>query len=87
MSNHSSAKKRTRQTEKRRQHNKSYMSNVKTVIKAYTQQAAEKSNAAELQQTFPKVQSLIHKMAAKGLVHKNNAARKISNLQKLLISK
>ena len=89
MPNHSSAKKRTRQLEKRRNHNKSYLSNVKTAIKNYRQKIqdskSDKSIVPEaLAESFKKVQSLVQKAAAKGLLHKNNASRKISSLQKSL---
>jgi len=78
---HKSAIKRIRQTEKRTKRNRFYKTRVKTVIKelrlAIASKAVEESEKA-LQKSIP----LISKAASKGVLHKRNAARKISRLTK-----
>lgn len=79
MANIKSAKKRARQSEKRRQHNASMRSMVRTYIKkvlaAIT--AGDKKLAEE---SYKAAQPVIDRMARKGLIHKNKAARHKSRL-------
>lgn len=79
MANIASAKKRARQSEKRRQHNVGYRSMLKTSIKkvntAIESKDKEAANSA-LKAAIP----VIDKMAGKGLIHKNKAARHKSQL-------
>ena len=79
MANHKSAEKRMKQNEKRRISNISVKSLVKTrtkeVLKAFEEKDQEKAGEALI-----KARSVIAKAAAKGKLHKNNAARKISRL-------
>ena len=81
MANHKSAEKRMRQNEKRRINNISIKSLVKTrtkaVLKSFEEKDQEKAGEALI-----KARSVIAKAAAKGKLHKNNAARKISRLTK-----
>ena len=65
------------------------MSTVKTAIKNFRQKVqdskADSSIVPEMiADHFKKVQSLVQKAASKGLIHKHNASRKISSLQKSL---
>jgi small subunit ribosomal protein S20 len=81
LPNITSAKKRVRQAEKSRQHNKHIMSGmrtcVKNVLKAIT--AGDK----ELAQTaYCSAVSSLDATASKGLIHKNKAARHKSRLNK-----
>ena len=74
MANNPSAKKRARQSEKHRQHNASLRSMVRTYIKkVVTAIAANDRKLAEesLNEAIP----VIDRMASKGLIHKNKAAR------------
>lgn len=79
MANIKSAKKRARQSEKRRQHNAGMRSMVRTYIKKVLAAIAsgDKKLAQEALQT---AQPIIDRAAGKGLIHKNNAARHKSRL-------
>lgn len=81
MANSAQARKRARQSEKRRISNASERSMVRTYIKRVdaalaTQDAGAASTA--LADAMP----LIDKMVAKGIMHKNKAARHKSRLNK-----
>ncbi len=82
MANHKSAKKRARQTKKRTERNTSSLSKMKTNIKKLKAAVAgkDKDKAAIL---FNLNASYIMQLAAKKIIHKNNAARKISAIAKL----
>ncbi|MGP1930266.1 MAG: 30S ribosomal protein S20 [Arsenophonus sp. ET-YP4-MAG3] len=74
MANIKSAKKRAIQSEKRRQHNISRRSMVRTFIKkVYAAIATGDKEAA--QAAFNNMQPIIDRCATKGLIHKNKAAR------------
>lgn len=79
MANIKSAKKRARQSEQRRLRNVSHRSMVRTslrkVIKAI--EAKDKGAATE---AFAAAQPLMDRYAARGLIHKNKAARHKSRL-------
>ena len=79
LANSAQARKRARQAEKRRRHNASRRSMVRTYIKkvqaAIDEQDADAANAA-LTTAIP----IIDRMAAKGILHKNKAARHKSRL-------
>ena len=79
MPNHKSAKKRVRQTEKRRDVNRSNRSNLRTQIKKLRSAltAGDKNLGQEL--LNPTVSS-IDKAVNKGILHKNTAARYKSRL-------
>ncbi|HKL67990.1 MAG TPA: 30S ribosomal protein S20 [Bacteroidales bacterium] len=78
MANHNSALKRIRQSESRRLHNKYY---VKTMRNSLTKlrSTTDKEEAKEL---YPKVSSLLDKLARKNVIHKNKAANIKSSLTK-----
>jgi len=76
MANHQSAKKRIRQSEKRRVHNKFYAKSARNAIKKL-RETSEKDAAQEL---LPKVASLIDKLAKRNIIHKNKAANLKSKL-------
>jgi small subunit ribosomal protein S20 len=79
LANIASAKKRARQAEKHRQHNASLRSMVRTYIKkVYT--AIEAGDKAAAEGLFAKTQPVIDRMAHKGIIHKNKAARHKSRL-------
>jgi small subunit ribosomal protein S20 len=81
LANSPQAKKRARQSEKRRAHNASQRSTVRTYIKrvlgAVEAKDAETAGGA-LVQALP----MIDKMVTKGIMHKNQAARHKSRLTK-----
>ncbi|WMY94933.1 MAG: 30S ribosomal protein S20 [Arsenophonus sp.] len=79
MANIKSAKKRAIQAEKRRQHNASQRSTMRTFIKkVYSAISLGDKEAAK--KAFYKMQSIVDSYASKGLIHKNKAARHKSNL-------
>lgn len=79
MANIKSAKKRAIQSEKRRQHNASRRSMVRTFIKkVYAAIATGDKEAA--QKTFNDMQPIVDRYASRGLIHKNKAARHKANL-------
>ncbi|BAK48128.1 MAG: 30S ribosomal protein S20 [Lachnospiraceae bacterium] len=83
MANIKSAKKRILVTATKTERNKAIRSSVKTAIKKVEAAVAandkEAASAALLAAT-----SVISKAAGKGIYHKNNAARKVSRLSKLV---
>ncbi|SFU44812.1 30S ribosomal protein S20 [Xenorhabdus koppenhoeferi] len=79
MANIKSAKKRAVQSEKRRQHNVSRRSMVRTFIKkVYAAIATGDKETA--QKAFNDMQPIVDRHACKGLIHKNKAARHKSAL-------
>ncbi len=80
MANHKSAKKRIRQSEKRRVRNQAALTKMKTLIKK-VHTATEKA-AAEV--VLKDAVSFIDKSVTKGRMHKNTAARKKSSLTKFV---
>ena len=74
MANSKSAKKRALQSEKRRQHNASRRSMLRSYVKKVIAaiQAGDHSAATE---AFNAAQPILDRMATKGLIHKNKAAR------------
>ncbi|MBN1277295.1 MAG: 30S ribosomal protein S20 [Deltaproteobacteria bacterium] len=79
MANHKSALKRAKQSEVKRLRNKSYKTRVKNSVKevktAVTNNSSEQAN-----KTLVKAVSIIQKTSSKGIIHKKQAARKISRL-------
>ena len=83
MANIKSAKKRILVAQTKTERNKSIRSKVKTSIKKV--EAAVAANDKEAAQTaLIAATSEISKAETKGVYHKNNAARKISRLAKLV---
>ena len=79
MANSPQAKKRARQTEKRRTHNASQRSLVRTVIKKVN--AAVGTGDAEAAKTaYESAVPVFDRMADKGIIHQNKAARHKSRL-------
>jgi small subunit ribosomal protein S20 len=79
MANTAQARKRARQSEKRRQHNASLRSALRSAIKS-VRKAVEAGNAAEAQAVFQSATGLIDRIADKKIVHKNTASRHKSRL-------
>jgi small subunit ribosomal protein S20 len=88
VANHKSAAKRARQSVKKNARNKSYIAMVKTMVKKFLVGASElkagKKDGAEVAALFVGAQSALHKAAAKGLIHKNNASRRVGRLHNML---
>jgi small subunit ribosomal protein S20 len=83
LANHKSALKRQRQNEKRRAYNKTYRTRARTFVKkARTTIAAGDVEAAK-EATRLAIQDL-DRAASRGVIHRNNAARRKSRLMKQL---
>lgn len=79
MANTPQAKKRARQAEKRRAHNASLRSLVRTNIKKVLA-AIGTGDAQQAKAAYDSAVPVIDRMADKGIIHKNKAARRKSRL-------
>jgi small subunit ribosomal protein S20 len=79
VANSPQARKRARQSEKRRGHNASLRSLVRTVIKR-VDAAISSGDADAAREAYDKAVPVIDRMADKGIIHKNKAARHKSRL-------
>ena len=80
-----SAKKRIRQNEKRRLRNKAYKTKMRTLTKKFIE-AVNSGDASLAEKSFSSVSKEILKISSKGVIHKNQASRRISRLAKKLNS-
>jgi len=78
MANHKSAKKRIRSSEKKRVMNKITSTRIKSTMKKVL--GSEKREEAE--KHYKEAVALLDKSATRGRIHRNNAARKKSQLTK-----
>ena len=76
MANHQSAKKRIRQSETRRLHNKYYAKTTRNAVRKL-RSLTDKAVAEEL---LPKVAGMLDKLAKRNIIHKNKAANLKSKL-------
>ena len=83
MANIKSAKKRILVAKTRNERNKSVKSAVKTAIKKVEAAVAANDKAAA-EAALKDATSVIASAGSKGIFHKNNAARKVSRLTKLV---
>lgn len=81
MRKNKSAIKRAKQAEARRLRNSHVKSTMKTYMKRVTQ-ALENKAKDQLDNVFRATVSYINKASSKGVIHKNNAARKVSRLSR-----
>ena len=84
MPNNAAAKKRMRQEQKRRLHNRSVKSLVKTQITKARQAVA---TDVEAEAAVRAAVSELDRAAKKGVIHRNNAARRKSRLMKQFIAR
>ncbi len=81
MRKNKSAVKRARQSEERRLRN----SHVKSTMKTYMKKIAtvmENKDKEHVDEAFKTAVSFINRAASKGVIHANNASRKVSRLSK-----
>lgn len=76
MANHKSAKKRIRSNEAKRIRNKALTSELKTIIK----KVYSTEDKAQAETFLKEAVSALDRVASKGTLHKNNVARKKSQL-------
>lgn len=79
MANSPQAKKRARQAEKRRTHNASLRSMVRTYLKKVLS-AIESGDQAAAAAAYAEAMPVLDRIADKGIYHKNKAARHKSRL-------
>jgi len=79
LANSAQAKKRARQAEKHRQHNSSARSMMRTYIKN-TISAIESGDKSAAEAAYKTATPIIDRLARKGLIHMNKAARYKSRL-------
>jgi small subunit ribosomal protein S20 len=79
LANTAQAKKRARQSEKHRQQNASQRTMMRTAIKKVVK-AIEAGDLTQAQATYQSMTSIVDRMANKGLIHGNKAARHKSRL-------
>jgi small subunit ribosomal protein S20 len=79
MANIASARKRARQSEKRRQHNAALRSRLRTAVRDTRKAIAAGDKQAALA-VFRRASGVIDSIADKNIIHKNTAARHKSRL-------
>ena len=78
MASHKSAKKRIRTTERKRIINKNNESRIKTLVK----KTLGSTNKEEAEKVYKDAVSFLDRSVTKGIIHRNNAARKKAALTK-----
>ena len=79
MANHKSAAKRARQSVKRNTINRARVSSMRTAVKK-AEQAIAKGDAVAAAAAMKAAEPALMRTAQKGVIKKNNAARKVSRL-------
>ncbi|MAZ77065.1 MAG: 30S ribosomal protein S20 [Legionellaceae bacterium] len=79
MANTAQARKRARQATSRRDHNMSLRSRMRTYVKRVLA-AIKLGDANKAKEALKEAVPVIDTMVSKGIIHKNNAARKKSRL-------
>lgn len=78
MAQHLSAERQARKALRHRARNRAYLSKMRTAIKKVRLSKDKEKGTQELK----RVVKLLDQIAAKGIIHKNNAANKKSSLMK-----
>lgn len=76
-----SAEKRMRQSEKRREHNKTIKSRMRTAVRNF-EQALEEGDLEDAEELLRTAESQLDRAATKGVIPKNRASRKVGRLKK-----
>lgn len=85
MANSAQAKKRARQAERHRQHNAGQRSMLRTCIKKVVK-AIQTGDKSAAQAAYQAAVPVIDRMARKGLIHKNKAARHKQRLNQHIVA-
>jgi small subunit ribosomal protein S20 len=83
LANTKSAIKRLRSAERRRLHNRVFRGQARTAIRK-ARSLMDKGNLEEAHEAVQAATRALDKAAAKGIIHKNNAARRKSRLMQQL---
>ena len=81
MAQHKDAVKRLKQNQKRRLRNRHNRTRMRNQIKAL-REAVEAGNLEDAQAKLREATQTVHRTAQKGVIHRNQAARRISRLNK-----
>lgn len=84
MAHHKSAKKRIRSDAVKRDRNRSYLSSVRTAVKSFRKAAEAGEKGESVEKLFIIAQKALSKAANKGIVHTNNASRRVARLSAVL---
>ncbi len=83
MANHKDAAKRAGQSLVRRLRNRHFRTKMRNRIKS-VRDAVASGNVAAAQASFKEAMSVIHSVVSKGIIHRNQAGRRISRLNKIV---
>jgi small subunit ribosomal protein S20 len=81
VAHHKDAIKRIKQNEKIRARNRHFRSRMRNQIKR-VRDAVEAKDVSAAQSELREAVSIIHRIATKGIIHRNQAARRISRLNR-----
>jgi small subunit ribosomal protein S20 len=81
VANHASALKRHRQIRKRTTRNQALRTRLRHVVRAVRQAVAGK-DATAAEETLRRATRALDKAVTKGLIHRNNAARRVARLSR-----
>ena len=81
MANHKDAIKRNKQNQGQRARNRHYRTRMRNQIKKL-QGAVESGDSAAAQAELRSAVSIIQRLASKGVIHRNQAARRVARLAK-----
>lgn len=84
MAHHKSAKKRIRSDAVKRDRNRAYLSSVRTAVKSFRNAAEAGEQGESVEKLFCVAQKALSKAATKGILHTNNASRKVARLSAVL---
>ena len=80
---HKSAMKRIKQDKKKRARNFYFKKTLKTLEKSFVEAVDSGAKKNELEEKFNELISMYDRVAGKGIIHKNKAARKVSKYTKI----
>tara|TARA_B100000029_G_C17029556_1_gene761678 strand:+ start:330 stop:590 length:261 start_codon:yes stop_codon:yes gene_type:complete len=81
MANHKSAKKRSRQTLKKKQVNVQYLTKIRTALNSF-ESSIKSKNQEDISKSFAEVNSTMSKALKRGIIKKHLLSRKLSSLSK-----
>jgi len=81
VANHKSAIKRIKQNAKQRTHHRHFRATMRTQLKS-TRAAIEDGNAENAKVELNKATAIVQRLVTKGIIHRHQAARRISRLAK-----
>ena len=81
MANHKSAKKRSKQTLKKKQVNVRYLTKIRTALNNF-EASIKSKNQEDISKSFAEVNSTMSKALKRGIIKKHLLSRKLSSLSK-----